>query len=178
MMGRVGTPIRIEKVKWDGRMTAVHDAHLVAVAPPLLAWYAPAGSSRARPEKGFTERLEHDELWMTSTDEWWVLCAKADGGTIVEIVLHAAVPVDAATDGVVRWIDLDLDFEVRDGSVALEDEEEFHRHAGAMAYPRDVIRGAWSGISRLAPRYTTGEWPFDGFLERTVAQARQEAGDA
>ena len=115
---------------------------------------------------------------MTSTDEWWVLCAKADGGTIVEIVLHAAVPVDAATDGFVRWIDLDLDFEVRDGSVALEDEEEFHRHAGAMAYPRDVIRGAWSGISRLAPRYTTGEWPFDGFLERTVAQARQEAGDA
>jgi hypothetical protein len=47
-----------------------------------------------------------------------------------------------------------------------------------MAYPRDVMRGAWSCISRRAHRYTTGEWPFDGFLERTIAQARKEAGDA
>ena len=33
-----------------------------------------------------------------------------------------------------------------------------------MSYPDDVVRGAWSGISALAPRYTTGEWPFDGWM--------------
>ena len=70
--------------------------------------------------------------------------------------------------------DLDLDFEVHGDNISLEDEAQFHRHAATMAYPREVIRGAWEGISRLAPRYTTGEWPFDGWLNETLAQARAE----
>ena len=61
MMGRVGTPIRIEKVKWDGRVTAVHDAHVVAVAPPLLAWYA----LRARPGRG--PRRTSPSGWSTTS---------------------------------------------------------------------------------------------------------------
>jgi hypothetical protein len=48
--------------------------------------------------------------------------------------------------------------------VALYDEAQFHAHARTMSYPDDVVRGAWSGISRIAPRYTTGEWPFDGWM--------------
>jgi hypothetical protein len=34
-----------------------------------------------------------------------------------------------------------------------------------MAYPDEVVRGAWSGISLMAARYTTGDWPFDGSLQ-------------
>ena len=44
-----------------------------------------------------------------------------------------------------------------------------------MSYPRDVIRGAWAGISRMAPRYTMGEWPFDGWLPQELARARDSA---
>jgi hypothetical protein len=172
----VGTPVRVEKCKWDQRVSAANDAYLVTTDRPLLAWFVPAGSDRRRPERGTVDPVATDELWITATDEWWVLCACAEGDAIVEVVLHAAAPVESPTDVLVRWIDLDLDFEVRDGLVALEDEEEFHRHAGAMAYPKHVIQGAWSGISRLAPRYTTGEWPFDGFLEQTLARARRESG--
>ena len=61
---------------------------------------------------------------------------------------------------------------MRAGELSLEDEEQFHRHAATMSYPRDVIRGAWAGISRMAPRYTMGEWPFDGWLPRELARAR------
>ena len=38
-------------------------------------------------------------------------------------------------------------------------------HAGTMGYPDHVVRGAWSGISSIAPRYTTGDWPFDGSMQ-------------
>jgi hypothetical protein len=38
-----------------------------------------------------------------------------------------------------------------------------------------VIRGAWAGISRMAPRYTMSEWPFDGWLQQELARARGSA---
>ena len=57
---------------------------------------------------------------------------------------------------------------MRGGELSLEDEEQFHRHAATMSYPRDVIRGTWAGISRMAPRYTMSEWPFDGWLQQEL----------
>ena len=112
---------------------------------------------------------------MTVPNEWWVLCAEAEGGAIVDVILHAAAPVALDDPERIAWIDLDLDFEVHGDEIMLEDEAQFHRHAATMAYPHDVITGAWSGISRIAPRYTTGEWPFDGWLEQGIALARAEA---
>jgi hypothetical protein len=172
----VSSEVRVEKHKWDGRVSAVDDRALLVLADaPRLAWYVPAGSERAHPTAGSTEVLAHDELWLTVTDEWWVLCAEGDGDEVDSLVLHAAVPVEGATTEPIErieWIDLDLDLEVRDGELSLEDEEQFHQHAATMSYPRDVIRGAWAGISRMAPRYTMGEWPFDGWLQQELARAR------
>jgi len=42
---------------------------------------------------------------------------------------------------------------------------QFHDHAHTMGYPDDVVRGAWSGISMIAARFTNGEWPFDGAMQ-------------
>ena len=165
--------VRVEKHKWDGRVSAVDERALVVKAEAArLVWYVPAGSERAHPAAGTTEVLAHDELWLTVTDEWWVLCVEADGDDVESLVLHAAVPVEGQAPDRIEWIDLDLDLEVRDGELSLEDEEQFHRHAATMSYPRDVIRGAWAGISRMAPRYTMGEWPFDGWLLHELARAR------
>ena len=168
--------VRVEKHKWDGRVSAVDErAHLVEAEATRLAWYVPAGSARAHPAAGTTEVVAHDELWLTVTDEWWVLCVEADGDEVESLVLHAAVPVEGQAPDRIEWIDLDLDLEVRGGELSLEDEEQFHRHAATMSYPRDVIRGAWAGISRMAPRYTMSEWPFDGWLQQELARARRSA---
>lgn len=163
--------VRVEKRKWNGATsTADERARLVAAPAPSVAWFVPRGSERARHARA--ERLAYDELWLAATDDWWVLCAQADDDEIVSLVLHAAVPVDVTPGDEIVWIDLDLDYEVHGTDVALEDEAEFHRHAASMAYPLDVIRGAWAGISHVAPRHTIGEWPFDGWLDRSIAEAR------
>ena len=168
--------VRVEKHKWDGRVSTVDErALLVEAEATQLAWYLPAGSERARPTAGTTEVLAHDELWLTVTDEWWVLCTEADGDEVGSLVLHAAVPVERTAADRIDWIDLDLDLEVRAGELSLEDEEQFHRHAATMSYPREVIRGAWAGISRMAPRYTMGEWPFDGWLRQELGRAHSTA---
>ena len=88
-------------------------------------------------------------------------------------MLHAATPFEPPRGGLLTWVDLDLDFEMRGEHVALADETEFHQHAREMSYPDDVIVGAWSGISKIAPRFTTGEWPFDGSLDALAHSARR-----
>ena len=141
----MGPTVTVEKRKWDGRVCSSEHARLLSTTPSMLAWLVPSGTTRKRPARGTTERLERDELWVTAVDEWWVLCASAASDPVTDIVLHAAAPVEPTAHGIVKWIDLDLDLEVHGGRVSLEDEEIFHRHATTMAYPNDVIRGAWSG---------------------------------
>ena len=159
-----------EKSKWDGTVSSVGPARLVAAPGDAVAWYVAAGSERQHPSKNSTERVASHELWVAVPGEWWVLCAQGAGnGDIDAYVLHAAAPFERPSSDRIRWIDLDLDFEVTGDEMALEDEAQFHAHASTMSYPDEVVRGAWSGISALAPRYTTSEWPFDGWMGECLA---------
>ena len=174
--------MRVEKHKWDGRVSSDGAARLVAAPRDAVAWYVAAGSERRLPSKSTSERVTSHELWVAVPGEWWVLCAQGAGegdGDVSAYVLHAAAPFEPPTADVISWIDLDLDFEVTDGVAALEDEAQFHAHASTMAYPDDVVRGAWSGISQIAPRYTTGEWPFDGWMaQHLAAEVAAEGGSS
>jgi protein associated with RNAse G/E len=167
--------LRVEKRKFDGTLSVVEHGVLVGGDDRAVAWFVPAGSERERPAKRTTEIVERDEIWAARPGEWWVLCGISgrDGG-IEQFVLHAATPLPPLEPGILRWIDLDLDYEVHGEHVALEDEEEFHRHARTMHYPPEVIEGAWKGISTTAPHYTTGDWPFDGWLDRQLAAGRRQ----
>jgi protein associated with RNAse G/E len=137
-----------------------------------VAWYVASGSKRLLPSKHAAEVVTNHELWVAVPGEWWVLCGEGSAnGEIGSYVLHAAAPFERPTADLISWIDLDLDFEVSGDVMELEDEAQFHAHAGSMSYPDEVVRGAWSGISSVAPRYTTGEWPFDGWLGGALADA-------
>jgi protein associated with RNAse G/E len=163
--------VHVEKRKWDGSLAAVEVAELVRSSPEATVWRVSAGTERQQPRKGRVEVIDRDELWLSVAGAWWVLCAQVSGGVIDELVLHAAAPFAPTSDSRIEWIDLDLDFEVRGDDLSLEDEAEFHAHARSMAYPDEIVRGAWSGISAIAARYTTGEWPFDGFLDSCLADS-------
>jgi protein associated with RNAse G/E len=175
MNGRV---IRAEKHKWDGTVSSVGPARLVAAPGDAVAWYVAAGSERLLPSKESSERVANHELWVAVQGEWWVLCGEcAEDGEITGYMLHAATSFEVPGPDLLVWIDLDLDYEVHGDNVALEDEAQFHAHARSMSYPDEVVRGAWSGISTIAPRYTTGEWPFDGWMGQCLAAAVAGHGD-
>ena len=88
------------------------------------------------------------------------------------------VKVERPQGDVVAWVDLDLDLTLHGDEVDLEDEAVFHHHAETMGYPPEVVQGAWEGISELAPRYTTEEWPFDSWMEGCLERARAHATEA
>jgi hypothetical protein len=165
----VTVALRVEKRKWDGSVSAVDTAELLPSTHGAVAWYVPAGAPRPHPAKGTVDEVPADEVWAAVPGQWWVLCARIGSDrTVEEYVLHAAAPFQAPAGGDIGWIDLDLDFEVHGEESAVEDETQFHEHARTMAYPEDVIVGAWSGISQIAPRFTTGAWPFDGSLAALI----------
>lgn len=165
---------RIEKRKWDGTLTSVTVGRTVDAPEGAVAWLVSTGTVRERPARDTREVVDADEIWAAMNGEWWVLCGySAPDHSIARYVLHAAAPFESPGPDGISWIDLDLDYEVSGDDVALEDETEFHRHARTMAYPDDVVRGAWSGISGIAPRYTTREWPFDGWMQRCLDAARR-----
>jgi protein associated with RNAse G/E len=166
--------MRVEKHKWDGSLSAVSDAELLERTGGIVAWWTKAGSVRTKPARGEVEVVANDEIWLAVPGQWWVLCGRSQDGIVDEWVLHAAAPFEVPAADRVLWTDLDLDFEVHGNEIALEDEVQFHEHARSMAYPDEVVRGAWSGISAIAPRYTTGEWPFDGWLQTRLDRARAE----
>jgi hypothetical protein len=162
--------VRVVKRKWDGRVSAVDTAYPLAVAGYSSAWFVLAGSRRERPGKRAIEVVARDELWVAVPGEWWVLCGYTDAArSLTGYKVHAAAAFEAPgshEEG--RWVDLDLDFEIAGDEVALQDEAQFHDHARTMGYPVHVVRGAWSGISTIAARYTNGDWPFDGSMQRWV----------
>lgn len=164
--------VRVVKRKWDGSVSAVDTATALAVDGDLTAWIVPAGSVRERPN-GTDEPIDRDELWVARPGEWWVLCGYTDADRSLEgYKVHASAPFEAPVGpDEIPWVDLDLDFVVSGEEVELDDEAQFHDHARTMGYPEDVVRGAWSGISTIAARYTNGEWPFDGAMQAWLDDA-------
>jgi hypothetical protein len=168
--------VRAVKQKWDGTISAVDTAYPLTVPGDASAWLVRAGSHRERPQRsgaGAIEIVGSDELWVAVPGEWWVLCGYTDAAhSLTGYKVHAAVPFETPrSDDEIVWVDLDLDFEVTAGDVEIEDEAQFHDHARTMGYPDHVVRGAWSGISTIAARYTTGDWPFDGTMQDWVDSA-------
>lgn len=165
--------VRVVKRKWDGTVSAVDTGSPLSVPGDRVAWLVSAGSRRERPRSGSSEVVESDELWVSVPGEWWILCGYTDTtGSLGGYKVHASAPFeDPDSDDEIVWTDLDLDFEITGDEVDLQDEAQFHDHARTMGYPDHVVRGAWLGISMIAARYTTGEWPFDGSLQEWVGGA-------
>ncbi|MGZ5398507.1 MAG: hypothetical protein ACXWDM_00745 [Nocardioides sp.] len=159
--------VRVVKRKWDGTVSTVDLASPLTVPGDLSAWLVLAGSRRERPASGAIEVVGCDELWVAVPGEWWVLCAYTDSARSLNgYTVHASAPFEPPhQDDEILWVDLDLDFKITGEEVDLQDEAQFHDHARTMGYPHHIVRGAWSGISTIAARYTTGDWPFDRSLQ-------------
>lgn len=159
--------MRVVKRKWDGSVSAIEVAHLLDAPGGTWVWSVPTGSRRDHPGTGETRIVDREELWLAVPGEWWVMCAYLDGArTVTGFMIHATAPFEVPGGEEVLWIDLDLDFEITGEEVAVRDETQFHQHARAMAYPAHVVDGAWSSMSTIAARYTNGEWPFDGSVQK------------
>lgn len=169
------TRIQVEKRKWDGSLSSTTTAWLVDGPSEGLCWFVPSGTAR-RGDSG-RSATGPDEIWVAERGKWWVLCGESgDDGAIAAIEIHAAAPAERPSETLITWIDLDLDFVARGEHAELVDVDCFHARARTLGYPAAVVHAAWAGVSELAPRFTTREWPLDGTLETWLGAARARFG--
>lgn len=105
----------------------------------------------------------HTFVLCVPQNEWWVISHDAAPREI-EVYVDVAMPAEWVSPSHVTTVDLDLDvIRMRDGTVFLDDEDEFAEHRISLGYPTDVVTKALE----------TSKW-----LLEAVAERREPFGDA
>jgi hypothetical protein len=169
-----GSRIAIEKRKWDGTISSRSSGWLLDDLDGARCWLVPAGTADERPRLGRVEHPAADTI-LVAAGTWWIVSVKlgADGEPGPYRV-DAGLSPGRPYEGVLRWVDLDLDLILQGSDVELRDHADFQDRARTMAYPPEVREGAWSGIHDAAYRHGTGMWPFDGSLGERLASSTRE----
>lgn len=157
--------VRMRYTKWGDRphweVTLIHlgeDEHGVWLG-------GPAGVTFSRP--GVSFETTGALVVLVPKDRPWV--ATFYGGKDFGHLHDCLVYVDMTTSAVwsldgaeVTFVDLDLDvFQRHDGSVHVDDEDEFAQHQVEMDYPKDIIALAEQSRDEVLGAIRDGVPPFD-----------------
>lgn len=170
MTGVAGDPVRVVMTKWGGRPHWEYDAIYLG-SDQHGDWFGcPTGTFYARPGLEFVSTFAG------------VVLAPAGGAAHLAAFndehAKARTYVDMTTppswDGaVLRAVDLDLDVvQLHDGTVYLDDEDEFALHQERYTYPPEIVAMAEQSAAATLAAVRAGAAPYDGaaevWLERLV----------
>lgn len=133
----------------------------------------------ARPPTSYTGprgpgEWSHNFVLCVPDDKWWIATFNAvpfdvDGGAQTYVDM-TTVPV-WLSESHVQAIDLDLDV-IRnwDGSIMLDDEDEFEEHRVLYRYPDDVIAATLASAASVLSLVETGAEPFGEVYKTWLAK--------
>ena len=139
---------------WDFPVTPLgRDAH--------GDWYAVAVGTRfTRP--GRVVDVPYRAVVLVPDDRPWVAMLKDADPDNPWTVYVDMTTVPTTEPGFVRAVDLDLDVVVReDGTVYVDDEDEFAEHQVTLAYPADVVALALASRDEVLELVRSRTAPFD-----------------
>ncbi|QIK74324.1 DUF402 domain-containing protein [Nocardioides piscis] len=167
-----GTLVRCELTKWGGSPHWSYAAVLLGDDQHGTWLGFPAGTRFERPGRSFVGRHDHVGLvpapvagrapWHLATFHTAGSPWPSLGGSAAEIYIDVTTP--AEWDGtVLRAVDLDLDV-VRgfNGTVIVDDEDEFLEHQAAYDYPPEVVAAARASADALVALVGGRAAPYDG----------------
>jgi hypothetical protein len=159
-----GDPIRVEMTKWGGRPHWEYDAVYLGGDEHGEWLGCPVGTFYRRPGMEFVAVFGG------------VVLVPAGGAAHVaafnDAAAKAATYVDMATPptwagSTLRSVDLDLDVvKLQDGTVYLDDEDEFAEHTLEYGYPPEVVAMAEASAREVLAAVRAGVAPYDGTAER------------
>ena len=151
------TEVRLEVAKYDG--SPHWSQHLVRLGEDEHGiWLgSPAGGTWTR-ANGTVYTNRQAQVLNCNAGRWWTATFNA-APAVTEIYVDVSAPA-VIEDGLVRLVDLDLDVRrLRDGTVRIEDEDEFDEHRIRYGYPADVVAAARAAAGWLLANITSAE-PF------------------
>ncbi|WP_435771637.1 DUF402 domain-containing protein [Nocardioides sp. SYSU DS0651] len=159
-----GDPIRVVMTKWGDRPHWEYDGTFLG-SDAYGDWLGfPLGTHYRRPGLEFV--AEFAGVVVVPTGGAAHVAAFNDAKATHRV--YVDITTRPAWDGsVLRAVDLDLDVVMlQDGTVYLDDADEFAEHRVAYGYPPEVVRSAEESAARVLAAVRDGEPPFDGTAER------------
>jgi uncharacterized protein len=163
-----GQQIRVVMTKWGGRPHWEYDGVYLG-ADEHGEWVGfPVGTHYVRPGMDFVATFA--AVMLVPAGGAAHLAAFNDVGSKAAVYVDMATP--AEWDGtVLRSVDLDLDVvKLHDGTVYLDDEDEFAEHRVAYGYPPEVVAMTEESAARVLAAVRAGAAPYDGTAKRWLAR--------
>ncbi len=166
------TTCRVVYTKYDGSLHWNHADVLRLGEDEHGVWLGcPAGAHGRRGyEPPVTYR--HAFVLLFPRDSWWTAVFNAAPNKTEVYCDITTVP--QWRDDLVTMVDLDLDvIRRRDGTVFLDDEDEFVEHQARYGYPPEVVEAARRSAGELLEAVTGDVQPFAGDYHRWLAQVAE-----
>ncbi|MFI0976024.1 DUF402 domain-containing protein [Streptomyces sp. NPDC021093] len=153
--------VRVVVHKFDGSLHWHHsmvrlgeDEHGVWLGAPIGTVYSKGG-------EGEVYATEERRVMLFPRSAWWTALFQSAPARL-DVYCDVTTPPEWLGAGEVTTVDLDLDVcRIRqDGSVFVDDEDEFISHQERYRYPQDVIRHAESTAEWLSGALRDGTEPF------------------
>ena len=170
-------PVRVSKVKYDGRVTRQLTGDLVEATED--GWLVV-----------FHDSSRHESFWqgkpapappysvdmLSQVLPLTVHFRFDEKGALFEAYVDVALP--ATIEGrEIAYIDLEIDLVgLPDGSYRIKDIEEFELHRVEYGYTEEVVATAQRGIDLAERAFLAREFPFDGTAERILGRELASEG--
>lgn len=165
-----GSPFTLQFFKYPDHLHWRHDTTWLGEDSHGVWLGAMAGSIHQRGLEP-AKPIRNDQVHLIPRDDWWVFtfCPAHPWATHW---IDTSTPA-TFTDERAAMVDLDLDV-VRnpDGSVWIDDEDEFEDHQKLYGYPAFIIEGALEATERLRLALIRPDEPFGRVAESWLARLR------
>lgn len=133
-------------------------------------WIAvPTGSRRWKGEVTMSP-TDSSAVFCMPRGEWWHLHYNGSNAHNYSHFVDIVTPPVWVADDRYEMVDLDLDVAVhRDGTIEIQDEDEFQVHQVRYRYTPEMIREAERETRRIVTRLERGEEPFFEIAGRWLA---------
>ena len=166
--------VKVRFSKWDGTPHWAFDMERLGEDDHGLWLRAAAGTELRRGSEPAIS-APYGFVKLIAPGRWWTaIWNEGPWGDGRSIRTYGDVITPAAWDGdTVRMVDLDLDVVYRsDGTVEIDDEDEFDEHRITMAYPDRIVDKARTEAARLAIAVQSGVEPFGTVGDRWLEVGR------
>lgn len=167
----VGDLVAVRFTKWGERPHWELDLRYLGADEHGHWLGAPRGFRMHRPGMALDSRI--DVAMLIPPDRAWMATFNGPGHDTCDIYVDVTTVPDWA-GATVRAVDLDLDvYRGLDGSVLVDDEDEFAEHQVRYGYPPDVVALAERSRAELTAAIRAGEEPWASVGHRWVEVASQ-----
>lgn len=160
---RQGELWTITAMKWDRSKHIEWQSHFVGEKDGVMHFFTPLRTPISHySRQSFFETDNQSDLFFWRNNWFNVYMNYASRGHLRDYYCNVALPPEInPEERTLKFIDLDLDVQMRWGKMLVLDEHEFEAHARIYGYPNHVRKKAYEVVENIKSRWAARLFPFD-----------------